>query len=73
MSRLIAIGDVHGCVHALEALIEDIEALVAPMRTIHDAISDADAIRVIKEGGEKARERASKKMTDVRNKIGVSI
>jgi tryptophanyl-tRNA synthetase len=56
-----------------EALIGDIEALTAPMRAVRDSISDEDAKRIIKEGSEKARERASKKMADVREKIGVSI
>lgn len=56
-----------------DALIEDIETLVAPMRTKRDSISDEDAKRIIKEGGEKARERASKKIADVRKKVGVTI
>ena len=56
-----------------EALIDDIEALIAPMRAKRDAISDEDAKRIIKEGGEKARERASKKIADVRTKVGVSV
>src|SRR3989344_4234196 len=56
-----------------EALIDDIEALIAPMRAMRDSISDEDAKRIIKEGGEKARERASKKMADVRTKVGVSV
>ncbi len=56
-----------------EALIEDLESLIAPMRALRDSISDEDAKRIIKEGGEKARERASKKMADVRKKIGVSL
>jgi len=56
-----------------EALIEDIEAVVAPMRAKRDSISDADIARVLKDGAEKARERASKRMADVRQKIGVAI
>jgi len=56
-----------------EALIADIEALIGPMREKRDSISDADIKRIIKEGGEKARERASIKMVDVRKKIGVTI
>ena len=56
-----------------EALIDDIEALIAPMRAKRDAISDEDAKRIIKEGGEKARERSSKKIADVRTKVGVSV
>lgn len=56
-----------------EALIADIEALIAPMREKRDAISDSDAAKIIKEGSERARDVASKKMTDVRKKIGVAI
>ena len=56
-----------------EALIEDIEALVAPMREKRNSISDEDAKRIIREGSEQARERASKKMIDVRAKVGVTL
>src|SRR3989338_5634365 len=56
-----------------EALIEDIEKLIAPMREKRDSISDAEIKKVLKDGAERARERASKKMEDVRNKIGVAL
>ena len=56
-----------------EALIEDIEKLIAPMREKRDSISDAEIKKVLKGGAERARERASKKMEDVRNKIGVAL
>lgn len=56
-----------------EMLIEDIEALIAPMRAKRDSISDDDVRRVLKDGSDKAREYASKKMADVRAKIGVAI
>jgi tryptophanyl-tRNA synthetase len=56
-----------------ETLIEDIERCVAPMRAKRDSISDADATNIIKEGSEKARIHASKKMSDVRKKIGVAL
>ena len=56
-----------------EALIEDIEAVIAPMRELRDAISDEDVRRVLEEGGMRARARASEKMSDVRAKIGVTI
>jgi tryptophanyl-tRNA synthetase len=56
-----------------EMLIEDIEALIAPMRTKREAISDDDVRRVLKEGSDKAREYASRKMADVRQKVGVAI
>lgn len=56
-----------------EALIVDIESLVAPMRAKRDSVSDEDVKEVLREGSDKAREYASKKMSDVRNKIGVAL
>jgi len=56
-----------------DALIEDIEAFVAPMRAKRDAITDAEVKNVLDEGSAKARERAASKMKDVRAKVGVSI
>ena len=56
-----------------EALIADIESLVAPMRDKRDAISDEDVKRVLEEGSDRARAIASKKMADVRARIGVTI
>ncbi len=54
-----------------EALIEDIDALVAPMREKRAAIGDADVVRVLAEGSARAREKASAKMQAVRKAIGV--
>jgi len=56
-----------------EALIEDIEKTIAPMREKRASVSDADVDRILKEGGEKARAIASQKMADVRAKVGVSL
>lgn len=56
-----------------EALIEDMEAFVSPMRNVRDGISDEEAAKVIQEGGARARTRASKKMDDVKTKIGVTL
>ncbi|MDO8521929.1 MAG: tryptophan--tRNA ligase [bacterium] len=56
-----------------DALASDIEALVAPMRERRGSISDADVIRILKGGKEKAREQAEAKMLVVRQKVGVSI
>lgn len=56
-----------------EALIEDIDAYIAPMREKRASITDDDVRRILKEGGEKARALASAKMADVRQKIGVAI
>ncbi|OGC94778.1 tryptophan--tRNA ligase [Candidatus Adlerbacteria bacterium RIFOXYD1_FULL_48_8] len=56
-----------------EMLIEDIEAVIAPMREKRNSISDEDVRRVIEEGSAKAKTIASAKMEDVRNKVGVSL
>ncbi|MDO8548401.1 MAG: tryptophan--tRNA ligase, partial [bacterium] len=56
-----------------EALIEDIEVLVGPMRQRRDAITDADVKKVLEDGAAKARAIASAKMSDVRQKVGVTI
>jgi tryptophanyl-tRNA synthetase len=56
-----------------EALIEDIEALIAPMRNIRESITDDDVRRILKEGGARARARASAKIAIVREKVGVTI
>jgi tryptophanyl-tRNA synthetase len=54
-----------------EALAADIEAFIAPMRKKRDAISDAMVKKVLKDGAERARERASKKMKEVRKVVGL--
>lgn len=54
-----------------EALIDDVEAFIAPMRERREGISDTDVKKVLKEGGEKAKEKASEKMEQVRTRIGV--
>lgn len=56
-----------------EALIEDIEAAIAPMRERREATTDAEAKKILKEGSERARDIASKKMADVRQKVGVAL
>ena len=56
-----------------DALLEDIESLIAPMRKKRDSITDTDVRNVLKEGAKKARDIASKKMSEVRKKIGVSL
>ena len=43
------------------------------MREKRASITDADVKQILKDGGERAREQAEKKMIDVRNKVGVSL
>lgn len=56
-----------------EALIDDIETVVAPMREKRASITDEEIKKVLKEGADKARALASVKMQDVRRRIGVLI
>lgn len=56
-----------------EALIEDIEGALGPLREKRNAITDADVKRVLKEGAERAKVYASAKMDEVRTKIGVTL
>ncbi len=56
-----------------EALIEDIESMVAPMRQKRDSITDEQVRQVLKDGADKARAKASAKMEEVRKKVGVTI
>jgi tryptophanyl-tRNA synthetase len=56
-----------------EALIEDLEAFIAPMREKRANITDEEVKRIIEEGSDKARAIASAKMKDVRQRVGVAL
>lgn len=56
-----------------EALIEDLEKFIAPMREKRNSISDEEVKKVIEEGSAKAKAIASAKMADVRQKVGVTL
>ncbi len=56
-----------------DALVEDIEAVVAPMRERYNVITEDEVRRVLARGAEKARAIASEKMMVVREKVGVSL
>ncbi len=56
-----------------DALIADIEAVVSPMREKRASITDANVAYILKDGAEKARVRASKKMQEIREKVGISL
>lgn len=64
-----------GYKQAKELLIADLEAFIAPLRSRREALArDLSAVKeILKTGGEKARSRASAKMKDVREKVGVEI
>jgi len=57
-----------------EALIEDIKTFIRPLREKRKAIAeDKEAVlKMLKEGGLRARAKASAKMEEVREKVGVS-
>lgn len=54
-----------------DALAEDIDAALSPLRDKRASITDADVVTVLREGSEKARARAAQKMREVREKVGV--
>jgi len=56
-----------------EALVEDIENVIAPMREKRNTITDEDVANILARGGIQARERAEEKMIEVRKKIGVTL
>jgi tryptophanyl-tRNA synthetase len=56
-----------------EALIEDIDAFIAPMRARRDAITNADVVSVLRDGGIRAGERATTKMQTVRTRVGITV
>ena len=56
-----------------EALIEDLDAYLSPMREKYNAITEQDVIAVLKDGSDRARAIASEKMKDVRQKIGITL
>ncbi len=58
-----------------ELLIEDLEKFVAPLREKRKEFAKdvPKALAILKAGGEKAKEVASQKMDEVREKIGVNV
>ena len=56
-----------------EALLADIEALIAPMREKREQISDEDVKSVLAKGAEQARAKAAEKMELVRTRVGTHL
>lgn len=54
-------------------LVEDIEAVVAPMREKRNSISDEDVKAVLTDGVARAKEVSSKTLATVREAIGISL
>jgi len=56
-----------------EALAEDLDAFIAPMREVRASITDNDVKAVLESGAARARERTSAKMQIVREAVGISL
>ncbi len=58
-----------------ELLIEDLKAFIGPMREKRQALEEdkAAVLEVLKSGGEVARDRAEKKMEEVRKAVGLKL
>ena len=58
-----------------ELLIEDLEKFIAPLRKRRKEFEKdlPKALAILKQGGEKAKKIAAKKMEEVREKIGVNV
>jgi len=58
-----------------ELLVEDMEKFIKPLREKRKVFAEdiPGALKILKAGGEKAKKIASKKMEEVRGKIGVSL
>lgn len=56
-----------------DALVEDINAFISPMREKRSSITDADVQSILKDGAARARSIALKKMEQVRQLIGTAL
>ncbi len=56
-----------------EALIEDIDAHIAPLRDKRNTITDSDVIAVLEEGKQNAKAVASTKIKNIKGKVGISL
>ena len=56
-------------------MIGDLKEFIAPMREKRQALErdKKSALKILKKGGEIARERAEKKMKEVREKVGLKL
>jgi tryptophanyl-tRNA synthetase len=56
-----------------EALIEDLDTFIAPLRERRAAVIDEQVLEILARGGKRAKEIANAKMADIRKKIGVTL
>lgn len=54
-----------------DALVEDLDTFLKPMREKHSKISDKDVAKILKKGAEKARKTSEKKLEVVRKVVGL--
>ena len=55
-----------------DALVDDLELFIAPFRNYRDSITDNEVRQILNEGKNQARERAHKKIEEVRLLVGIS-
>jgi len=56
-----------------DALVDDIESFVAPMRSKRESITDEDVKEVLKKGAQKAIAQSSIKIDQVRKAVGITL
>lgn len=56
-----------------DALVEDLDAFIAPMREKYASITDEEVKAVLDDGSARAKAYAQSKMKDVRQKLGVTL
>lgn len=56
-----------------DALVEDLDNFIKPMREVRNSITDADVQNILSTGAKSARTSASAKMETVRQRIGITI
>ena len=56
-----------------EALVEDLETFIAPMRAKRESITNQDVLEILKTGAEKAKAISNVKMQQIRKAVGISL
>lgn len=56
-----------------DALVEDLDTLIAPMREKYESISDAEILEVLKDGAERAHAVSSVRLKAVREATGIAL
>lgn len=56
-----------------DALVEDLEALIAPMREKYKSITDAEIMEILKDGAERAHAVSHTRLQAVREAVGIAL